>query len=584
MIPICTFKAFMKINSIKFKGHRCFKDHWVGFDIVKPITIIIGRNNSGKSHLLDLVRKCCDFSMSLENTQFRGTAILDEESLRLVFKENQRRINTHSLNDWLSHGKQFVGQEIEWDLTNNKGIENLRTTQSGYINPQNKHRFYNEYLVRVSNLAQGAYSEMDKKQFRHLLADRDLTPEVANTEMKLSDNGQGATNIIRRFLLSTDPDLPRNLIQDELLKSLNKIFGEDGEFTELTVQERDNEDNKWEIYFGEKQKENIIPLSNSGSGLKTVILVLLNLLVIPHIEKKDSSEYVFAFEELENNLHPALLRRLFLFIEHYSKEHKTKFFLTTHSSVALDFFGLSESAQIVHVKHDGKSASSSVIEAHFDKVGVISELGAKPSDLLQANGIIWVEGPSDRIYINRWIELFSEGELEEGRDYQCAFYGGSLLAQAEFKSPEEKESEQNRINLLRVNSNIFLICDGDRSGPSSRIKARAKRISGEVKKIPGAGFWATQGREIENYLPGTVIAKARNSSTVPDPGQYESFFPRQKKENDSFIEKHLGCKTLDKTQFAVDCVKHMTFDNMKTRFDWEKKVSQIVDAIRKWNS
>ena len=33
--------------------------------------------------------------------------------------------------------------------------------------------------------------------------------------------------------------------------------------------------------------------------------------------------------------------------------------------------------------------------------------------------LIWVEGPSDRIYINRWIELFSEGKLEEGRDHQC---------------------------------------------------------------------------------------------------------------------------------------------------------------------
>src|ERR1017187_7950097 len=59
---------------------------------------------------------------------------------------------------------------------------------------------------------------------------------------------------------------------------------------------------------------------------------------------------------------------------------------------------------------------------------VISELGAKPSDLLQANGIIWVEGPSDCIYLNRWLDLFTEGRLQEGRDYQCAFYGGSLLA------------------------------------------------------------------------------------------------------------------------------------------------------------
>lgn len=38
----------MKIDSIKFKGHRCFKNDWVGFDAIKPINVIIGRNNFDK--------------------------------------------------------------------------------------------------------------------------------------------------------------------------------------------------------------------------------------------------------------------------------------------------------------------------------------------------------------------------------------------------------------------------------------------------------------------------------------------------------------------------------------------------------
>jgi len=34
--------------------------------------------------------------------------------------------------------------------------------------------------------------------------------------------------------------------------------------------------------------------------------------------------------------------------------------------------------------------------------------------------VIWVEGPSDRIYFNKWIELF-DPDLKEHDDYEFAF-------------------------------------------------------------------------------------------------------------------------------------------------------------------
>ena len=89
--------------------------------------------------------------------------------------------------------------------------------------------------------------------------------------------------------------------------------------------------------ISEKTK-GLISLSRSGSGLKTIILVLLNLLVVPKIKNAGESLFTFAFEELENNLHPALLRRLFQYLENYVVNKKATIFLTTHSSIALDFF------------------------------------------------------------------------------------------------------------------------------------------------------------------------------------------------------------------------------------------------------
>lgn len=290
---------------------------------------------------------------------------------------------------------------------------------------------------------------------------------------------------------------------------------------------------------------------------------------------------MFAFEELENNLHPALLRRLFQYIERYAVSEQATVFLATHSSTALDFFGTSEHAQIIRVSHDGESAHAARISAHFDRLGVVSELGARPSDLLQANGIVWVEGPSDRIYLNRWIELRSDGRLREGRDYQCAFYGGALLARAQFNAPDEAETEL--ANLLQVNANIVVVCDSDRSSKRAGLKDRVQRIRKEVGKTPAGHIWITRAREIENYFPASVLEQASGAISLPDPGQFESFFPRKRSPYKSYIEANLKERHIDKVELATRCAPRMTTELMESRFDWNEQMAKIVERIEPWN-
>ena len=549
----------MRAESIKFQGHRCFKNAWAGFDEIKPINVVIGRNNTGKSHLLDLAEALCKDALKGRGWRYLCHGTFDEGHLKQVFPENTSQGDLCG-NFWQEHGRCFVGIQVEWQAD-----EQFSPTEVSFLNgfdPKSPYgeRSTNARLACINQILVNAVTHQLKgTYFRRLLADRDTRPEKPENNLVLGEDGHGATNIIRRYIVTSNARYPREIIQQELLNGLNKIFGKDGQFDEIQVKLHDEpqagqSEGNWEVYLGEKRKGGLIPLSSSGSGLKTVILVLLNLLVIPEIEGKPKSKFTFAFEELENNLHPALLRRLFQFIEDFAVKEKATVFLTTHSSTALDLFGVSKNAQIIHVTHDGEAAHADVVSAHFDHLGVISELGAKPSDLLQANGIIWVEGPSDCIYLNRWIDLFSDGKLQEGRDYQCAFYGGSLLARTQFASPEEAEKEL--VNLFRVNQNIIVVCDGDRTaatGEGSRIKERVRRINAEVAKIPNAHIWVTEAKEVENYLPGAVLNKVFELENVPDPSPYEAFFPSQdeNKKGSSFVESHLNRKGVDKMDLAV---------------------------------
>lgn len=72
----------MIVDSIYFKGHRCFKSEWSGFDTVKPLNVVIGRNNSGKSHLMDLVEAVCANKLEGQGWQNQCEGALDEASPR----------------------------------------------------------------------------------------------------------------------------------------------------------------------------------------------------------------------------------------------------------------------------------------------------------------------------------------------------------------------------------------------------------------------------------------------------------------------------------------------------------------------
>ena len=576
----------MNVDPIYFKGHRCFKNEWSGFDTIKSINVIIGRNNSGKSHLLDLVEALCDRKLFDREWQYRCRGVLEEELLRRAFPENSS-LGHLGGNHWNDHGRYFVGKEVTWEVTAIDGespqgkvsnIEFIDDFDIAYNLTYNRSLPDSAINARFSSLSTiliDITHKLNGTAFRRLFADRDIKTELPSTELGLGSDGEGATNIIRRFI--TSEKLPREVIQEELLTALNSIFGSDGQFSEIQVQVHDEaqEDtikDHWEVYLGEETK-GLIPLSKSGSGLKTVFLVLLNLLVVPKVGNKEKSQFTFAFEELENNLHPALLRRLFQYLEDYAVNERATIFLTTHSSIALDLFGISNNAQIIHVSHDGESARTTTVPTHSNLIKIVSELGARPSDLLQANGLVWVEGPSDRIYLNRWIELYTNGRLREGRDYQCVFYGGALLAQVQFTSPEDEAAKL--ANLFQINHNLVVVCDGDREAKGSDLKPRVERIREEVEKIDDAHIWITDAKEIENYLPGSVLAEATGLSPLPDPKKYESW--------SSYTEKNMDGKRIDKVDLAISSIPSMTIKLMQGRFDWKEQMKQIVERIDSWN-
>ena len=135
-------------------------------------------------------------------------------------------------------------------------------------------------------------------------------------------------------------------------------------------------------------------------------------------------------------------------------------------------------------------------------------------DILQSNVIIWVEGPSDRIYLKHWLKAFDD-RFTEGVHYTIMFYGGGLISHLSV----EDNSIDKFIKLQNLNRNMAIVFDSDKNKSRAQLKPATKRLRDEMSKGGGV-VWITKGREIENYIPHDVIQKAlktRHPKTYKSP-------------------------------------------------------------------
>jgi hypothetical protein len=230
----------MITSSIYFRGHRCFKKDWAGFDRIKPINVIIGKNNTGKSHLLDLVEALCSGKLSKRGWRYLCQGALTDADVKREFDESTSGGNLQG-NYWYDHGMHLLGAgEITWEID-----ENFKTTKVSFSNGFDPTSPYGEESTRarlsgIGNIAAASKHLLMGLTFRRLLADRDVKAEPPSVQLMLHPDGRGASNIIRRYILTSNPQFPREVIQQQLLDALNIVFGNDGHFTEIQIKIHDD--------------------------------------------------------------------------------------------------------------------------------------------------------------------------------------------------------------------------------------------------------------------------------------------------------------------------------------------------------
>jgi len=581
----------MFIDGFAIKGFRSFSGEIQYIGPFDKINLIIGKNNSGKSNVLRfllnhynfLIRKIQgtesgngNFDITLDKPQLDnrndftfGFGIKLNGTLyhyikkEILEKIGQSEGNSQLLDDLLNSETLKQGASISWLLyyrSQNTDFQLKPEVISNLLNERpithvNWSKIFNSLThTRAGGTIEKHWIPQTISHLAKLIKQQNITLIPAFREVKSgneNNNEFSGIGIIEKLAEIQNPSFG-NQSKKQQFNNINSFFQIVTGKSDAEIEIPHDRKNILVHHDGKT-----LPLNSLGTGIHEVVIIASACTILQN--------QVICIEEPELHIHPGLQKRL---IEYLIEKTTNQYFITTHSAQLINIKGVN----IFHVTHNGNYSEVQFISSSDEKYEICSELGYKASDLLQSNCIIWVEGPSDRIYLNYWIRKV-DSDLKEGMDYSIMFYGGRLLNHL---SAEEEEVEEF-ISLKRLNRNVSIIIDSDKVNANDDINKTKKRIVEEFNSNNGIA-WITEGREIENYIEESRIVEAidsihKNFDRLSETGKFGNLF-KYKVTTDDKIRK------ADKIKLANNIVSN---EPALEILDLSEKIGELVKFIRNSN-
>lgn len=510
----------MKINNIKISGWRSFDENGVELKDLKKNNILIGKNNSGKSNMSKYFMYIKEVAEDLRSKsrpqylKYHEYEKLIEESdtwawlnteiqceIDIDISNSEIESKLHHVSGITLHARHFNGNQHNLYVTA-KGKKLLNYPKSQ--NPQAFNAASHEYVNLVKTVHGISDSETLWDSFFDSLVFIDPIRHYGrNSDSDASYYFDGAKIISSLIAVKVRDRKEWIEYKKNILSWITSISNE--KVTSIEIIEGTNEFTL-ELTRGSEQIS--CSLEQLGTGIAQAVMLLSHLFL-----HRNKNLNVF-IDEPESNLHPdAVVKVIDIFDEHFPIH---TFFITTHSSALIDQVESHWSINRFNL-HPSNSTSILPCVNVTQKRELLDDLGIRASQLLQSNLVIWVEGPSDAVYLKKWIGDFSNGKFIEGKHYSFIFYGGSNLS-----THSILDEKNGLVDFLATSRYVVIFCDTDCKDQKSyddhdfkgRVTKTIKRLSDLNKSETGhhrnledfVYIWLTDGRETENYVPTRIFS------------------------------------------------------------------------------
>ncbi len=396
------------INYLSAKNHKALQKAY--FNNLGKINIICGKNNSGKTTLLEALCEPDKFGI--------GKAIkANEEWILDLFKplaNGFRNPAPRVSNDWFKqYIQKLANNDIIWFSDQKETIisEIKKSKKEHPVLGSHAQNLFN-FEVLIENLYKKAtayYNPILIPPKRHLEFKSNI-----DMNQQITPTGDGVINKLF-FLKNQDIESKEYAIFRNIYDTFYKI-------TNSKFNVVPNKENRIELFY--QTERNWIPAEACGLGLSDILIIVTVLNVF------DSN--VFFVEEPENHLHADFQKKLLSYLTSIKSK---QFFLTTHSST---FLNTDIIDKIFYCSNDGEIK----ISDQTSKSEIINSLGYSVAENLVADLIILLEGPSDIPVIKemlKWAGVLPNNTIKYWP------LGGDIMASLDLSVFSERE---NVISLI----------------------------------------------------------------------------------------------------------------------------------------